>query len=126
MLRLRAVVKKLHHRLFISCSTFHPSCHVIVRILPAPTEIYHSNASILFFGVEKLFLGRNFPGWVFSHPETIARLLGLAPVPEPLDIGQRIEPSRRTVCLVSSGLLNFFIFWKCFAVNPTLPLEIKE
>ena len=65
--------------------------------MPAPTEIYHSNASILFFGVEKLFWWRNFPGRDFFHPETIARLLWLAPAPEPLDIGQRIELSRCTV-----------------------------
>jgi hypothetical protein len=44
--------------------------------MPAPTEIYRSNASILFFGVEKLFFGAILlRAWNFFLPETIARLI---------------------------------------------------
>ena len=65
--------------------------------MPAPTEIYQSNASILFFGVEKLFLGAQFSGLGnFFLPGTIARLIWMVST-RTLDIGQRVEPSRCTV-----------------------------
>lgn len=83
-------------------------------LMLAPTEIYRSNASILFFGVEKLFWGAILRAWNFFLPETIARLIWLV-FCQSFGYWSTNRSESLHSCLASSELFNFLYF-------PTHPL----